>query len=218
MAIVVATLAIPAAASAYFAPSLGSVAVSADRHPTATFSAPGAEDATIYLATNPNRATDGRFFDEHTKYTDTLTLAEIQGGRWFYEGQIDPGTYYVMLRAYCWRYEDTNCADGFSSVVPLTVPLPTIRYITRIGSLFRGISVYPAIRASVLGTDKQYRVCYISTARRQRCVGGTINGYSWNESASDEIRIAVTRAMPTVTTFTWFVEGRVVGRRTVRVR
>lgn len=44
------------------------------------FSAPGADSATIYLATEPDRATDGGFLQENIKDLDFLTTDEIQGG------------------------------------------------------------------------------------------------------------------------------------------
>src|SRR4051812_37544982 len=84
----------PAAAAP---PTLSSVG-SQDRHPTATFSAPRASDATIYFATKPDRATDGKFLQENIKDTDFFTDSEIQSGRWMSESQLDPGVYYVMLR------------------------------------------------------------------------------------------------------------------------
>jgi hypothetical protein len=215
---VLAVLAFTGTALAYFAPSLTSVGVGPSRHAVATFSASGADGATIYFATKPDRASDGNFFDENIKHLDLLTDGEIQNGHWVDEGQLDPGAYYVMLRADCFRFEDTSCADGFSNIVMVTVPVPTIRYSTRITTVFRGISVYAEIRASALGVNKQYRLCYATRTRTQRCRNETINGYSWNSSASDEVRIAVLRSMATVTTFTWRVDGRIVGRKKARVR
>src|SRR5207247_776663 len=76
-------------------PTLASVGEQV-RHPTATFSAPKASDATIYLATKPDRASDGGFLTENVKEVGLLTDAEIQSGRWLDANQVDPGTYYVM--------------------------------------------------------------------------------------------------------------------------
>jgi hypothetical protein len=216
--VLLASLIFAGAARAYFAPSLTSVTVGPNLHATATFSAAGADLATIYFATKPDRASDGSFFEENVKHLDLLTDAEIQTGRWVDEQQIDPGTWYVLLRAGCFKVDDTNCADGFSNMVALTVPPPTVHYTTRITDVFPGLSVYGEIRASALGINKPYRLCYTTRARAQRCRTGTINGYSWSSSASDELRIAVSRAMPTMATFTWRVDGRIVGHKKTRVR
>jgi hypothetical protein len=113
-------------------PTLSSVGVR-DRHPLATFSAPKSDFATIYLASRPDRATDGSFLSENLEVVDLLADSEIQAGRWEYESQVDPGTYYVMLHASpdfdaCWDFDraayDPLCADGYSSVLPLVVPRP----------------------------------------------------------------------------------------------
>lgn len=92
----VASLAFPGAALAV-PPTLSEVAQQ-DRHPTATFSAPRADFVSIYLASKPDRATDGSFLQENIKELDALTNPEIQSGRWVDESQVDPGTYWVLLR------------------------------------------------------------------------------------------------------------------------
>ena len=53
----------------------------------------------MYLASSPERGTDGRFLQENVKETDFLTDDEIQRGAWLDSDQVDPGTYYVMLEA-----------------------------------------------------------------------------------------------------------------------
>jgi hypothetical protein len=88
-----AALALPAAANASQPPTLTSVSQQ-NRHPSATVSMPGADDATIYFASKPDRATDGGFLQENIKATDFFTADEIQRGSWLYEDQLDPGTYY----------------------------------------------------------------------------------------------------------------------------
>lgn len=130
-------LATPAAA---VPPTLSSVSQQ-DRHPVVNFSAPRAGSAVIYLATKPDRATDGSFLQENVKELDLLTPAEIQSGRWSDENQVEPGTYWVMLYASvdfdaCYRYDsgtfDPGCADGFSNVLTLSVPKPPVRYRTSV--------------------------------------------------------------------------------------
>src|SRR6266508_2285727 len=130
-----ASLAMTSAAKAV-PPTLSSISHQ-DRHPVATFSAPRADFATIYLASKPDRATDGSFLEENVKALDILTDSEIQSGQWSDESQIDPGSYWVMLRAFpdfdsCYLFEsaryDPSCADGFSNVLTLVIPKPPVRY------------------------------------------------------------------------------------------
>jgi hypothetical protein len=218
IAALVAGLLFCGTADAYFAPTLTSVSVRAPLHPFATFSASSADDAIIVIATQPDRATDGSFFQENIKQADVLTDSEIQAGQWLDEEQLDPGVYYVILGALCFHLDDTNCANGYSNVLTLKVSFPTVRYATRITTVYRGISVYAQIRASTLGVDKPYRICYVLRSGAQRCRSETITGFSWGSTASDEVRLPVTRAMATTTTVTWRVDGRLVGRKKVRVR
>jgi len=209
--ILVTSLAWPGTAFAV-PPSLGAVSHQ-DRHPTASFSAPRAGFASIYLATKPDRATDGSFLQENIKELDLLTDSEIQSGRWSDENQIDPGTYWVMLRASpdfdsCYVYDnggfDPACADGFSNVLNLTVPKPA-----RQASL--------QLTATPLGEPLPYRVCYRLKAGSKRCLNGTLDGYSWSSSADDGLTVN-TRNLAAITTFTWYVAGKKVASRRVRVR
>jgi hypothetical protein len=213
-------LAMPAAA---VAPTLSSVSQQA-RHPTATFSAPKADSATIYLASKPDQATDGSFLRENIKALDLLTDSEIQAGRWVSEDQVDPGTYHVMMRAspdfaqcYVDGGYDPACADGYSNIVTLQVPKPATRYTASVTPFrFIGRATHE-IRASPLGEDRAYRACYRLKTRKTRCLRRTINGFSWNSSASDTLTVN-TRPLPTLATFTWYVDGRAVAVKRTRVR
>lgn len=219
-----------AAFLAVAAPALAvapSLAVSAaDRRPQATFSAPFAGYATIYFASKPDRATDGQFFTENVETTDSLTDDEIATGRWLSESRLDPGIYYVMLRASpdfdrCYLYDtggyDPACADGYSNVATLTVPKPVSRY-TASAQVLRFVGVVHAnLRATQLGEKRAYRVCYTTAAGKRRCTAGTLAGYSWDSAADDTLRLS-TRFMPKTTTLTWWVGARKVATRTVRVR
>jgi hypothetical protein len=207
-------------------PALSSVTVSADRHPSATFSAPKADDVTIYFASRPDRASDGSFFQENIVAVDFMTSDEIQAGSWTYSDQLDPGTYYVMLNAspnfdLCYIPStgtyDPSCAYGYSNVVGLTVPIPPIRYRAAVTVLRYARVAYLDLKATPLGVSKPYRVCYRNRAKKKRCVSGRLDGYSWNSSASDELRVS-TRKLPTWTTFTWYVGSRAVAKKRVRVR
>jgi hypothetical protein len=196
------------------------------RHVTATFSAPRAGDATIYIADKPDRATDGRFLTENIETLDFLTDNEIQSGRWLNEDKIDPGRYWVMLHASpdfasCWDSDrggyDPECADGFSDVLTLDVPKPPSRYTGRVTAYRFLQEVALTLTATPLGEDRPYRVCYPTRAGARRCLRGTLDGFSWDARATD-ILTASTRGLALYTTFTWYVDGRRVATRRARVR
>jgi hypothetical protein len=218
----VLVLAVPAGAAA---PTLSSVGVEA-RHPTAMFSAPKADGGTIYIASKPDRATDGSFLTENVEDLDILTDSEIQAGRWVSEDQLDPGTYFVMLRASldfdaCYIYDtggyDPSCADGYSNMLPLTVPKPASRYSARV-TAFRSIRrATLTLTAMPLGEDRPYQVCYRLQSKARRCLRGSLDGYSWEQAASDVLTVN-TRPLPLVATFTWYVGARAVATKRVRVR
>jgi hypothetical protein len=220
----VCALSLPASGLA-MPPSLISVSQQ-DRHPTATFSAPRADFATMYLATKPDRATDGSFLEENVKELDILTDSEIQSGRWLDENRVDPGVYWVMLRASpdfasCYIFDagvfDPACADGFSNVATLRVPKPAIRYATRVIAYRYLQQASLELVATPLGERVAYRVCYRTKTGRSLCVRGILDGFSWDSSASDTLSVN-TRRLPNITTFSWYVGAtRVAGRR-VRVR
>jgi len=204
-----------------------------NRHPTATFSTPRTEDVTIYFATKPDRATDGRFLQENVEHTDFFTDPEMQAGQWLDSDRIDPGTYYVMLHATaessCISYPpptyqrvvDPSCADGFSNIVTVTIPKPVVRY--RVG-FERGFIGSFTIRASSSGEAIPYLLCSRDLAKR-RCVRGRIDRSSWDSSNDDTIYMTATDFKKRVyckfgrkTTVTWYVRGRVVGRVSWRWR
>jgi hypothetical protein len=195
-------------------------------HPTATFSAPKSDDVVIQIASKPDRASSGEFLTENVVVFDLLADSEIQTGRWLYESQIDPGTYYVLLRAspdfdLCYLIDsgtyDPSCADGYSAMQTLTIPRPAIRYGASVRHYVYLSNVDLTITAVPLGQKMPYRVCYRTAARRRVCLDGVISGYSWTSSASDT-RSVNRRNLRTVTTFTWYVEGRAVVTKRARVR
>jgi hypothetical protein len=205
------------------APTLASVG-QANRHPNASFSAPKASDVTMYVAKKADRATDGSFLSENITSVDVLTDSEIQSGRWESEDQLDPGTYYVMLRASpdfdaCYIIDtgeyDPSCADGYSNVVPLTIPTPTIRYRASATVLRYIGQVTLRLTAAPLGARLPYRVCYPLRTGKRRCLAGAVEGYDWNSSATDTLTASM-RGLGKRTTFTWFVNGRKVAAQVVR--
>jgi hypothetical protein len=186
-----------------------------NRHPTATFSAPGADFATMYLATKPDRGSDGHFLDENVKESDFLTSDEIQRGAWLDTSQVDPGLYYVMLEATQFCYPpDPACTEGFSSVLTLEVPKPSSTFRGHVGPVFRFIRiVYVDLTVRPLGERLRYRVCWPLRTKKRRCASGVVVGYSWNSSASDSLSLSM-RGMAKRTTFTWYVNGRRVAAKT----
>jgi hypothetical protein len=120
-------------------PTLASVG-SNDRHPTITFSAPKADHVVVQIASKPDRATSGEFLSENVEVFDVMTDSEIQAGQWLYGSQLDPGTYYVLVRASpnfdaCYMGGggyDPSCADGYSDVKTLTISKPPIKYAAQV--------------------------------------------------------------------------------------
>lgn len=207
------------------APVLSLVTVGKDRHPAVQFSAPKADSVTIYFATKPDRATDGSFLRENIDTMDFLTTDEVQAGRWTYERQLDPGTYYVMLNVspdfdVCYVFGsgtyDPSCADGYSNLVQLTVPTPPIRYTASVSVLRYAGTAALVLKASPLGVTLPYRVCYRNKAKRTACVTGSLRGYSWDSLATDSVSVGV-RNLPLTTTFTWYVGAKAVASKRVRV-
>jgi hypothetical protein len=115
-------LATPASAGT---PTLLSVAH--DRyHPTATFAAPGADSVTLYIASSPERATDGTFLTENVEATEYLTDFEIASGRWMDADTIASGQYHAMLSASTYDCDGPECTDGYSNILAFTVPARTL--------------------------------------------------------------------------------------------
>lgn len=206
-------------------PVLSSVAVSTDRHPSAQFSAPKASDVTIYFADKPDRASDGGFYQENIVAADFLTTDEIQAGSWTYGDQLDPGTYYVMINAdadfdLCWDDNtgtyDPSCANGYSNVTTLTVPVPPIRYTASVSVLRYTKQAFLTLKATPLGVTQHYRVCYLTRAKKTRCTAGTLDGYSWDSPGNDQVSVS-TRKLAARTTFTWYVGSRAVAKKRVKV-
>jgi hypothetical protein len=217
-------LVVPGAASAV-PPVVTSVGSQA-RHVTATFSAPRADSVTVYIASKPDRATDGSFLQENIEGLDILTDSEIQAGRWIDEDQTDPGTHWVMLRASpdfdsCYILDaggfDPACADGYSSPVQVVVPRPATRYVATSSRFIFLRQLTLTLTARPLGEDQAYRVCYRTAAKGRRCVRGRLDGYSWNAAATDDLTIS-TRGLAAITMFQWFVGTRVVVQKRIRVR
>jgi hypothetical protein len=209
-----------------------------DRHPSVALAPPRADSVTVYIASKPDRASDGSFLQENVVESGFLTDSEIQSGRWLDSSQIDPGSYFVMLRASrdfasCESVDpntgalvnDPSCADGFSTVVPLTVPTPKTKYTVKT-LLLKNIRIaYLTLTAKPLGVKMPYQVCWKQPTGkrktlRKRCVKATLSGYSWSADASDELRVN-TKGMARRTKFTWYTRGgapKVLVSKTITVR
>ena len=205
-------LALPGAAAAQPPVLLG--VTQQNLHPAATFSAPGADDATIYMATKPDRATDGSFLRENIIDLDFLTADEIQRGSWAYESQLNPGTYYVLLNATDYDcIGQPTCLNGYSNVLELNVPKPQQAYRGGVHVLHYVHLAYLTLSVKPLGELLPYKVCWRLKNKKRRCVKGSVEGYSWAQSASDDVTVGL-RGMARRTTFTWYVRGRKVATRT----
>jgi hypothetical protein len=208
-----AALALPGAANASQPPTLLSVGQQ-NRHPSATFAMPGADDATIYFATKPDRATDGAFLQENVKEIGILTTDEIQRGSWLDASQIDPGTYYAIVRATDYDcIGQPTCIDGYSNMLTVVVPKPPQTYRGSVEVFHYSGVASLTLRVVPLGEKLPYKVCWRLKTKRLRCVSGSVDGYSWNSSADDEVSVRL-RGMANRTTFVWYVRGRKVAAKT----
>jgi hypothetical protein len=196
-------------------PTLSAVS-SSNRHPTATFSAPGAEFASVYMATKPDRASNGEFLRENVALLHPLTAEEVQRGTWLEADQVDPGTYYVLLQAFDYECfaSPATCTEGSSAMVTLTVPTPKQRFTPTVD--VRRYSRYVSLRLEVrpLAGNLPYQVCWRNRQRARRCAKGVLRGFSWNTPASHDLEVGL-RGLARTTTFTWQVRGKTVASKTV---
>jgi hypothetical protein len=182
-----------------------------------------ADDLSIRFSTKPDRATDGSFLSENSAGGDFVTDSELQSGRWMYESQLDPGTYWVMLHTSpdfdaCYisgGSYDPSCANGYSEIAKLTIPEPAVRYTVTSYSWRFSRKVDVTLRASPLGVDRAYRVCYRTASKVRRCLNGRLDGYRWDSAATDELSVN-TRPLGPRTLFQWYVGSKLVAQKTVR--
>lgn len=206
------------------APALTSVAQQ-DRHPTVKFTAPRA-DVVVSIASKPTQATDGSFLQENVTFGDALTGAEENTGAWTGERKLDPGLYYVAIKATprfpeCLQPRAPNsynpaCAFGYSNVIALRIPAPKTVYRATVSVRRKTMIGELALKADPLGITQPYNVCYRTKIRRKKCVKRTLPGYSWDSSARDVLRISL-RDLAERTKFTWYKRGTttVLAQRTV---
>jgi hypothetical protein len=106
--------------------------------------------------------------------------------------------------------------EGFSDMLTLAVPKPVASYRGGVRAYRYLSTVDLRLRVAPLGERLRYRVCWTLTDKRRRCVRSTVDGYSWNSAATDEIEVRK-RGMPQRTGFAWYVEGRKVASKRVRI-
>jgi hypothetical protein len=187
-----------------------------NRHPLLTFSAPRGNWLTVEFASKPDQATDGTFLRENVAYTGLPTNAEAAAGRWLSNRQLDPGHYYVHMQATraseCVSYNDAfetivdpACADGWSSIVELTVPMPKIKYTVKHERAYK--SAFLTLTASPYGAKLPYKVCWKPPkAKKDKCKSGELSGYGWDSPARHLISIS-TKGLSPRTKFTWYTRG-----------
>jgi hypothetical protein len=194
------------------------------RHPTAAFSAPRASAVNIYLASKPDRAADGSFLQQNLRETGILAPADLQSGTWLDANKVEPGMYYVMIRAqanfdacYIGPGLDPACADGFSNVLTLVVERPAVRYTVGVKPDRKGGSARLFVTATPMGEKTPYRVCYRTARKARRCAGGILNGYTWDRPVQNVLYVR-TSDLATFTTFNWYVGGKKVAAKRSRIR
>lgn len=194
------------------------VSVSApDGYPSATFSAPRSSYVTVFVATKPDRATDGQFLEGNVITTELLVDEEARSGRWTSETPLPPGTYWVLLQADpaddCFVEEslDPSCADGYSMPLRLVVTTPV--KVTFTGSVRPGATATLTLRRSVVLASVAYRVCFPTAAGTRTCRRGVIG----SRASTGSVRIA-TAGLARTTTFSWTVGPKVVATKRARVR
>lgn len=188
-------------------------------HPTALFAARGADDVTVHIASSPDRATDGRFLAENSVRTDYLTSGEIASGKWMDADNLEPGTYFVMLQADTYSCpEGTDCIDGYSKVLELTILEPEQTFTAskrggEIGSFT--LTITPA------GEPVPYKLCWTRGAKGRKCKRGVVEGSSWTRAASDTLYLSADDLkLPgrlRTSTLRWYVAGERVATKKIRL-
>ncbi len=116
-ALVVALLILPPIAAAG-APTI-LVAAQVQHHATVTWALPaGTVTRSVEVSDSPTVASDGAFFTDHVKSSDSVSEAQTT---YTSAGALDPGTYYVHVAGYvpgC----DTCPTSEWSVIAPLIVP------------------------------------------------------------------------------------------------
>ena len=209
------TAGVTAVASLAGVPTLTSVSAP-DGYAAATFNAPRASYLTFFVATKPDRASDGQFLEGNVVVTEILVDEEARSGRWRSETELAPGRYWVMLQArpdddcYVDDRFDPACADGYSEPAPIVVSAPAPTYSTAVRP---GTVAVLTLRRSTAGATLAYRVCYPTAKGVRACRTGRIAA----QARAGSLRVP-TAALARTTTFTWSAGGATIATKRARVR
>ena len=216
------------ASPAVAAPPVLTAVGQTNRHPTATWTLPaGVKSRLVEIATDPASRPDGYFSGESVKATDGLEDGQTN---WVYKAQLEPGTYYVHIGGFdegCYLRRGMCPIPEFSQVMTLEIPSPRYQASTRTihphalrlpgNWTYLGDTLKLRFRNANAATDdsQTYTLCN-TTARGRACRSRKLVARSW-----DTFRLRITRAVARRSrqyiAFTWWVEGRVVARRRVKM-
>ncbi len=206
----------PAAA---VAPLLGAVTPT-DGYAGATFTAPRSTYITFYVASKPDRATDGQFLEGNVVLNEILTNDEAASGVWRSETKLPDGSYWVMMEAqpdqdcFIEDHYDEACANGYSNVVAFKVaPPPSPRYTGTVKPSKAGGPALATLRATGLTVRTPYKLCFTSVGKK-RCLAGVLTAA---QPSSSTLRVP-SKGLATTTTFTWVVAGKTVATKRAKVR
>jgi Tol biopolymer transport system component len=188
-----------------------------NRRLTARFgSLAGVEAATVTVSTQPHTyVVPGGWSTSGTQHHDSLTSDEITAGTWTSDSPLDPGRYFVRTETRDWDCLQI-CIAGSSGALSVEIPEPTLRFTARAKRSRDRRALLLSLRVTPLGKNLPYRVCW-PTAKGRRCRGRVMVGTSWSSGLTDVVRLPV-RGLRPATRFVWYVDGKAVGSRTVKVR
>ena len=98
------------------------------------------------------------------------------------------------------------------------MPKPRQKFARKVTRIFR--TLYLELTISPLGKSQPYRGCWSKANGPRKYLRSKVDGYDWNEAASDEITMGA-RAMRSIrrrTRFAWYVDGKRVASKRVRIR
>lgn len=230
LAFALTMLTLPGSAAALNPPVLTSVG-HVQYHPTAEWSLPQWVEAwSVGVATKPDVASDGQFFEENRVVFDTVRTTDTS---WTYESRLNPGTYYLQVRGWdnaCLHNDfTTECGVVTSNTLRLVLPPRPPRYTATLRSIHVGAIRVPGssrtwtyhgdtLRATLRNAAatpserRRYRVCYQQF--RRVCRTRTLRG-----STTDAVRVDMHgpwfRCLHSrQIRFFWIVNGRTIARRT----
>ena len=198
-------------------------------HPTATWTLPQWVEAwSIEVATKPDVASDGQFFEENRVVWESVRETDTS---WTYESRLASGRYYVHVRGYdnaCFHTQ-AECGIVTSNMLTLLIPRRPPRYTVGLRSIHPGAIRVPGssriwtyhgdtLRASfrnaaATSAERQvYTLCYQQF--RKVCRREVLRGNRWDVTRvvmhGPWFRCAHSRQIR----FSWRVGNRVVARRT----